>query len=105
MGCATVREKLEAEMMQLKLERIEIVEEREEQLRKLGEITGRKEKRKPVPDYVAEDQRRDSVIEEELEEEEIQKITITKNKKKLKLGKKKNQADSEIEEDEEDEDD
>ena len=57
-------------MMQLKVEKIEIIEEREKQLRKLEEITGRKEKRKPIPDYVTENQKKDSVAEEKLEEEE-----------------------------------
>lgn len=106
MGCATVREKLEAEMMQLKLERVEIMEEREGQLKKLEELTGRKQSRKPVPDYVADDQGRDPEMEEEIEEEEeeVEKITISKKKKKLAISKKKNETSSEIEEDEEDDD-
>jgi hypothetical protein len=51
MGCATTKEKIEANMMKLKLERVDIRNEREEKINELQELTGEKIVRKPIPDY------------------------------------------------------
>ena len=51
MGCATTREKIEANMMKLKLERVDIRNEREDKINELQELTGEKVVRKPIPDY------------------------------------------------------
>ena len=51
MGCATTKEKIEANMMRLKLERVDIRNEREEKINQLQELTGEKIIRKPIPDY------------------------------------------------------
>ena len=51
MGCATTREKIEANMMKLKLERVDVRNEREDKINELQELTGEKIVRKPIPDY------------------------------------------------------
>jgi hypothetical protein len=52
MGCATMREKIESQIMILKIERAEIGKEREEKIKQYEEITGEKIYRKPIPDYL-----------------------------------------------------
>jgi hypothetical protein len=77
MGCATVKEKLESKIMLLKLQKVDIILEREEKLKEYQKITGENLHRKAVPDYV---------IKEESEENNI---NIKKPKKKVKKIKKK----------------
>lgn len=55
MGSASVKEKLESEMMMLKLERVDIIQEREERLKDLEKMTGEQIVRKPIPDYLVRD--------------------------------------------------
>lgn len=55
MGCATVREKIESKMMMLKLEKEEIITEREERIKELQQLTGEVVKRKEIPDYLDKD--------------------------------------------------
>ena len=52
MGCATMKEKNESQIMLLKIERAEIGKEREEKIKQLEEMTGEKIYRKPIPDYL-----------------------------------------------------
>ena len=52
MGCGSVREKLEDQMMVYKLERMEIQMEKEKELKKLSEMQGQPVKRGIVPDYI-----------------------------------------------------
>ena len=52
MGCATMKEKIESQIMLLKIERTEIGKEREEKIKQLEEMTGEKIYRKPIPDYL-----------------------------------------------------
>ena len=56
MGCATVKEKLESKIMLLKLQKVDILQEREEKLKEYQKITGETLHRKPVPDYVIKDE-------------------------------------------------
>ena len=52
MGCGTLQEKLEDQMMAYKLERMEIQMEKEKELKKLAEIEGHTVERGHVPDYI-----------------------------------------------------
>ena len=52
MGCGTTREKIEDEMMKLKLIRFEIRMMKEKEQQKLAEILGKPVRRRVVPDYI-----------------------------------------------------
>ena len=52
MGCAGAREKIEDQMMLMKLERMEIQMEKAKALQKLSEIEGHKIQRNHIPDYI-----------------------------------------------------
>ena len=52
MGCSSSREKLESRMLMLKLKRIEIKQEREERIKALEKLIGKKIPRKSIPDYI-----------------------------------------------------
>ena len=53
MGCESAKEKIETQMMTLKLERADIMAEREDKLKELEKITGETVIRPEVPDYIA----------------------------------------------------
>ena len=52
MGCSAPKEKLEDEMMLMKLKRMEIQMEKEKELKKLSEMEGKPVQRGIVPDYI-----------------------------------------------------
>ena len=52
MGCGNAREKLENEMIMMKLERIGIQMERQSQMQLLEKIDGKKMKIPKIPDYI-----------------------------------------------------
>ena len=52
MGCSGAKEKLEDQMMLMKLARMEIQMEKEKELKKLSEMEGKPVKRGIVPDYI-----------------------------------------------------
>ena len=52
MGCGNAREKLEYEMMMMKLERVGIQLERQNQIQLLEKIDGKKMKLYEIPDYI-----------------------------------------------------
>ena len=68
MGCGSAREKLENEMILMKLERIGIQMERQNQVKLLENIDGRKIKLPEIPDYL---------------EPKLQIKEISNNRKKL----------------------
>ena len=68
MGCGSAREKLENEMILMKLERIGIQMERQNQVKLLENIDGRKIKVPEIPDYL---------------ESKLQTKEISNNRKKL----------------------
>ena len=70
MGCASVKEKLESQMMILKLERVDIMTERDEKIKQLEKMTGQTIVRPPVPDYIAKDQSNFPQKEEQQQNEE-----------------------------------
>ena len=57
MGCESATEKIETQMMTLKLERADIMAEREDKLKELEKITGETVIRPEVPDYIAKNQK------------------------------------------------
>lgn len=52
MGCSSAKDDLELKMMLLKLDRIGIVQERNQKLKELEKITGQRVRWPRVPDYV-----------------------------------------------------
>ena len=52
MGCSNSREKIEDQMMQIKLKRMEIQMERQNRIKELSEMEGRKICYKDIPDYI-----------------------------------------------------
>ena len=55
MGCGNVREKIENEMIEMKMERTKIQMERRNNIKLLEEIDGRKIKRPIIPDFILDD--------------------------------------------------
>ena len=94
MGASSAREKIESKMLQLKLRRVEIKQERKERVKELEEILGKEVIREPIPDYIdhSEDEippeERGMGSDEENDNKEIIK-KIVKNKKKKKERKNK----------------
>ena len=52
MGCSGAKEKLEDQMMLMKLARMEIQMEKEKELKKLSEMEGKPIQRGVIPDYI-----------------------------------------------------
>ena len=82
MGCATMREKIESQIMILKIERAEIGKEREEKIKQYEEITGEKIYRKPIPDYIianenTKDSSKDNSIKEKKNRRSHSKNSLT----------------------------
>ena len=83
MGCASMKEKIESQIMVLKIERAQIAKEREEKIKQLEEMTGEKINRKPIPDYlILNDNTKDT-----------SKDNSIKNKKKRRSSSKKSLSD------------
>ena len=55
MGCGDTKEKLENQMVKMKMERVEVQMERQNQLKLLKEIDGCEYKFKEIPDYIDND--------------------------------------------------
>ena len=53
MGCGTAREKIENEIIAMKLERVGVQMERRNQIKLLEDIDGIKNKEPNIPDYLA----------------------------------------------------
>jgi len=115
MGCDTVKEKIESEMLYLKLERVAVRDERKKILNKLEKITGLKWKRYEIPDYMNINER--IKIENEIlglnkpyvnEEEYYKKLENRRKKRKRRKKKEKHEDNKknkieEIKEEEEEE--
>lgn len=99
MGCTSDREKIEDQMMQIKLNRMEIQMERENKINQLSQMDGRKIKYKNIPDYIDQKFAIEKKIysgnidelTEELSKEKKENIKkVKKLKKKTKNNKKGN---------------
>ena len=95
MGCATTKEKIEANMMKLKLERVDIRTEREERIKQLQELTGEKIERKPIPDYYIHEEDTNYEINKTKKKNNRTKI---ENKYSRKSRRIKEESDNESEE-------
>ena len=107
MGCDSAKEKIESQMLYLKLERVSVREERKKILDELEKITGLKWKRYEIPDYMNINERikieneilgiNRSLVDEE-EYYENQRKRREKNKKSKKRVKKINNKKNIVEE-------
>ena len=102
MGASSAREKIESKMLQLKLRRVEIKEERMERVKQLEKLTGKEIIREPIPDYIdhSEDEINIEDIQEEKSEKEEEIIKIKKNEKKEKKKKDKKKKNEEKDDEE-----
>ena len=100
MGCTSDREKIEDQMMQIKLIRMEIQMERENKINQLAQMDGRKIKYKNIPDYIdqkfAIEKKIYSDNNGELTEELLKEKKESDNKKvkKVKNKNKKNKKEN-----------
>ena len=97
MGASSQRERIESKMLQLKLRRVEIKQERKERIKELEKLIGEEVIREQIPDYIdhSEDEippeERGMGSDEENDNKEIiKKIVKKKNKKKEGEDKKYN---------------
>ena len=84
MGTTSPREQIESKMLELKLRRVEIKQERMQRVKQLEKILGKEIIREPIPDYV--DHSEDEINPEEIEEdkkEDEEEIVQTKKKNKI----------------------
>lgn len=90
MGSAGAKEKVEEQMMIIKLERMEVQMEKEKNLKKLEEIEGHSVSRHKIPDYIDPKFAKEKNIYED-DDKEIKKGGKPKSKsvsKNQKVGKK-----------------
>ena len=88
MGCGgNPKEKLEYEIMVLKVNKIDIIQERIDKLKELEKITGKPVYRRPVPDYLIRE-------EEKKESEETQNPTTDARSRKSSKADKFEKASS-----------
>ena len=101
MGCSSPQEKIEDQMMKIKLLRIEIQMERENKINQLSEMTGNKIKYENIPDYIDPEFAKqnyiifDDIFNEKLFRKSKEKIKNIKEKAKTKtkrLSKSKTKA-------------
>ena len=85
MGCGNAREKLENEMIMMKLQRIGIQMERQNQVKLLEGIDGRKIKVPNIPDYIDAK----SLVRNKSDKKKFRRLT---NRKKLLVGKKRSKS-------------
>ncbi len=86
MGCSSPQEKIEDQMMKIKLLRIEIQMERENKINQLSEMTGKKIKYKNIPDYIDPDFAKNNFI---IYDDEIMEKLSGKPKEKIRKTKSK----------------
>ena len=89
MGCAGAREKIEDQMMLMKLERMEVQMEKEKELKKLSEIEGHTIKGQKIPDYIDPKFAKEKQIYDDDDEENGVKKTDDARKKDKKSDKNK----------------
>ena len=104
MGCGTVKEKLEYQIMVLKVEKLDIIQERAEKLKELEKITGEHVIRKPVPNYlVPVEKKEDSNEGNDTNEDKKTEHSTRKKSNASSKKKKKKEEEEEIEEEEDEE--
>ena len=105
MGASSQRERIESKMLQLKLRRVEIKQERKERIKELEELVGEEVIREQIPDYIdhSEDEippeERGMGSDEEKDNKEIINKIVKKKKKKKEDEDKKNNKETENDDD------
>ena len=94
MGAASPREKIEKKMLELKYKRVEIQEEKEERLEQLKKLLGKNIIRKPIPDYIDENDETSTKITKREKRSNPIKKKIKKHKTKKEKEKKKCQSEN-----------
>ena len=80
MGCGNTKEKIENEMMEIKIARIELQMERYKDLQLLKDMDGKEIKRSTIPDYIDQEFLKEKIIKiNHLNQEEAPEV---KNKSK-----------------------
>ena len=111
MGCTTFKENIQAKMINLKLERYLIWEERKKKLKELQLLTGLKFKRNKIPDYIAkesnenkndnklnENDKNDILnIDKKVDNNNIKEKKLSKNSTQKMNIKKENEINEELE--------
>ena len=94
MGAASPREKIEKKMLELKYKRVEIQEEKEERLEQLKKLLGKNIIRKPIPDYIDENNETSTKITKREKRSNPIKKKIKKHKTKKSSKRNKYSRDS-----------
>ena len=105
MGCGTVKEKLEYQIMVLKVEKLDIIQERAEKLKELEKITGEPVIRQPVPNYLVPEEKKEDSNEgnDTNDDKKTEHSTRKKSNSSSKKSKKKKKEEEEEEEEEDEE--
>ena len=91
MGCGNPKEKVENEMIKMKMQRIQIQMERQNQLKLLRDIDGKELKFQKIPDYIDESccENQDTKRNKKTESNSIKKRKILKKSKTVNLKRRK----------------
>lgn len=99
MGCGTVKEKLEYQIMVLKVEKLDILQERAEKIKQLEKITGEPVIRKHIPNYMSQVEKKDVSNEGNDSNEDMKTEHSTRKKTNASSKHHKKKNDNEGEED------
>ena len=113
MGCISPKEKIEAKMFDLKLQRCLILEEKQKKLNEYEILTGKKLKRKRIHDYIDTDELKrlkenffgGAIPESEISYYDMNFINKDKKKNKKEITKENNSSEEENEEEEKENED
>lgn len=94
MGCSSAREKLENEMMNMQIRRLEIQMEKYNQMQELSKIEKRKVRSSFIPDYI--DPKFAQLHNFYIDKESDKKTDFTKDKKPVNLKKRLSSRKSKI---------
>ena len=98
MGCGTVKEKLEYQIMVLKVEKLDILQEKLERMKDLEKITGKPVIRKPIPNYMNKKEDSNEEGNDSNDDKKTEHSTMKKSNASSKKQKKKNDNKREEEE-------
>ena len=84
MGCEMTREKLEDKMIEIKLRRMEIVMEKDKELKNLAQMLGKSVKKTYIPDYIDPKFAKEMQIESYDDEKVIEYISKKNKRNKCK---------------------
>ena len=77
MGCGNIKEKIENEMIEMKMEKVKLQMERRNQIKLLENIDGRRILPSPIPDYLVSKKEENEIMLDE--KQRSQSMDITKN--------------------------